>query len=233
MEFDNQSCMFSFFRKKRLDNRISQKREFVILDTELTGLNEKKDSILSIGAISMKERSILLGEIFYRILNPHCTPRSETVLIHQLTSSDIENCPDIASILREFLSFLKDRTVVGHFIEIDLRFLRNEIKRWLNINFNPDAIDTYIIFNWLIERGMIPKKYKNAKTLQEIAEVFDIKVEKVHDALYDAFITAQIFQREIALCQSISPSWFDFIKKIGKPNVSGYIFGQYEKNYQF
>lgn len=225
--------MFSFFRKRKIDSELNYKREFVVLDTELTGLNEKKDSILSIGAILMKERSILLGDIFYRVLNPQCKPRNETVLIHELTSSDIEKCPDIASILREFLSFLKNRTIVGHFLDIDIRFLRNEIKKWLNINFNPDAIDTYIIFNWLIERGLVSKKHKNAKSLPEIAEVFEIKVEKVHDALYDAFVTAQIFQREIALFQSISPSWFDYIKKIGKPNVSGYMFGQYEKHYQF
>lgn len=225
--------MFNFFRKRKIESNLNYKREFVVLDTELTGLNEKKDSILSIGAISMKERSILLGDIFYRILNPHCKPRNETVLIHELTSSEIEQCPDSASILKEFLAFLKNRTIVGHFVDIDIRFLKNEIKKWLNINFNPEAIDTYIIFNWLIERGLVSKKYKNAKTLPEIAEVFDIKVEKVHDALYDAFVTAQIFQREIVLFQNISPSWFDYIKKIGRPNISGYMFGQYEKNYQF
>lgn len=225
--------MFNFFRRRKIDTDLHKNREFVVIDTELTGLNEKKDSILSIGAISMKERSIIIGEIFYRILNPMCKPKNESVLIHELTSSEIEKCPDIASILREFLSFLKNRTVVGHYVDIDVKFLKMEIKRWLNLNFSPDAIDTYIIFNWLIERGLISKKFKGAKSLPEIAEVFDIKVEKIHDALHDAFITAQIFQREIALFQTISPSWFDYIKKIGKPNVSGYMFGQYEKNYQF
>jgi DNA polymerase-3 subunit epsilon len=225
--------MFKFFKKKKISSELINNREFVIMDTELTGLNEKEDSIISIGAILMRDRSIMIGDLFYRILNPQCNPKNETVLIHSLTSSEIEKCPEITLVLREFLSFLKNRTVVGHFIDIDLKFLRKEIKRLLNLNFNPEAIDTYIVFNWLIDRGLIPKKFRGAKSLNDIAEVFKIKVEVIHDSLYDAFITAQIFQREIALFQGLSQKWFDFIRKIGRPHVSGYMSGHYEKNYQY
>ncbi|MDW7972295.1 MAG: 3'-5' exonuclease [Thermodesulfovibrio sp.] len=225
--------MCNFFKKNKIEPKLLKKKEFVVLDTELTGLSERNDSIISIGAIIMKERSILIGDIFYRVLNPHCKPKDETVLIHRLTSTELEKSPDIKLILKEFLDFLKDRTVVGHFIDIDIKFLKKEFKKWLNIEFNPEAIDTYIVFKWLLERDLIPKKFKEAKTLPEIAEAFEIKIDTIHDALYDAFITAQIFQREIALFQQLSPSWFDFIRKIGKPHVSGYMFGQYEKTYQF
>lgn len=225
--------MFNFLRKKRIESTIFQKREFVVLDTELTGLNKKEDHIVSIGAIIMKERRISLGDIFYRVLNPQCKLKRESVLIHELTSSELEKCPKIKPILMEFLNFIKDRPVVGHFIEIDLKFLRREMKNNLKIKFEPVAIDTYIVFNWLIERGLISNKFREATSLTQIAEAFDIRVENLHDALYDAFITAQIFQREIALIQSVQLSWFDFMKKIGRPNISGYMFGQYEKNYQF
>ncbi len=225
--------MFKFFRKKELGSEIINKREFIVVDTELTGLDDKTDTIISIGAIVMREKSISMGEIFYRVLNPQCKPKEESVLIHELTPSELERCPDIKNILREFLSFINSRTIVGHFVDIDLRFLKRAIKRLLNIDFNPEAIDTFIIFNWLIERGLINRKHKGAKTLAEIAEVFNIKVESLHDALYDAFITAQIFQREISLVQSINSRWFDFLKKIGKPHVYGYMFGHYDKTYQF
>ncbi len=231
MLFDQFLFMFKFFRKNKIKSKIFNKKEFVVVDTELTGLNERDDSIISIGAIVMKERSILIGDIFYRVLNPQSKLKGETVLIHKLTSTELEKCPDTKPIMKEFLDFIKNRPIVGHFIDIDLTFLKKEIKRYLNINFNPKAIDTYIVFNWLLDRGIIPKKFKGAKLLPEIAEVFDIKVDILHDSLYDAFITAQIFQREIALIQRIQSSWFDFLKKIGKPHVSGYMFGQYEKTY--
>ncbi len=225
--------MFKFFRKRELSSEIINKREFIVVDTELTGLDEKTDTIISIGAILMREKSISMGEIFYRVLNPQCKPKEESVLIHELTPTELERCPDIKNILREFLSFINSRTIVGHFVDIDLRFLKRAIKKILHMDFNPEAIDTFIIFNWLMERGLINRKHKGAKTLAEIAEVFNIKVESLHDALYDAFITAQIFQREISLIQSINSGWFDFLKKIGKPHVSGYMFGHYDKTYQF
>ena len=225
--------MFKFFKKSNIELDLFHKKEFIVVDTELTGLNEKNDSIISIGAIVMRERRILIGEIFYRVLNPHISSKDEAVLIHKLTSTDLENSPDIRLILKEFINLLKNRVIVGHFVDVDIKFLRKELKRWLNIDFNPEAIDTYIVFNWLIERGMISKKFKGAKSLHEIAEVFDIKVSNLHDAIYDAFITAQIFQREISMIQRIQASWFEFLKKIGKPHVSGYMFGQYEKTYQF
>ncbi len=233
MLFVSEFFMFSFFRKNKVESKILNQKEFIVVDTELTGLNEKDDSIISIGAILMRERSILLGEIFYRFLNPQSKLKGDSVLIHELTSTELEKCPDTKPILREFLDFVKNRPLVGHFIEIDLKFLKKHIKKSLNIIFEPEAIDTYIIFRWLIERGLLSEKHKGAKSLSEIAEAFDIRVESLHESLSDAFITAQIFQREIALIQRIQPSWFDFLKKIGKPNVSEYMFGQHEKNYQF
>lgn len=152
--------MFKFFRKNRIESEIFRNKEFVVIDTELTGLDEKNDSIISIGAITMRERSILIGDIFYRILNPQCKPKDKAVLIHKLTSTELEQCPDIKLILKEFIDFIKNRPIVGHFIEIDIKFLRKETSKWLNTGFTPEAIDTYIIFNWLIEREIISKNSK-------------------------------------------------------------------------
>ncbi len=112
-----------------MESKILHQKEFVVVDTELTGLNEKEDSIISIGAILMRERSILVGDIFYRILNPQSKLKGESVLIHELTSTELEKCPDTKPILREFLDFVKNRPVVGHFIEIDLNFLKRQIKK--------------------------------------------------------------------------------------------------------
>ena len=42
----------------------------VVVDTELTGLDEKKDSIVSIGAVRMTGGRIELGDMFYRLVSP-------------------------------------------------------------------------------------------------------------------------------------------------------------------
>ena len=40
---------------------------FVVFDTELTGLNRKKDEIISIGAVKIKDLQIDLGQTFHRL----------------------------------------------------------------------------------------------------------------------------------------------------------------------
>jgi len=224
--------MFNFFKRKKQEQRLIQNTDFTVLDTELTGLSDK-DSIISVGAIKMKGKKVLLGEIFYRHLSPSTDITKESVLVHQLIPSELEICPDVKPILKEFLTFCKESILVGHFIRIDLAFLKRAIKNNLNIEFNPVSVDTYLIFKWLIDRGIISKKYSETSMLSDIAKALEIKVENLHDSLSDAFITAQIFQREIAIIESLNLWNLDFLLKIGEPHVSGYMSYKQQLTYQF
>lgn len=225
--------MFKFFKKKIRDRKVIQNTDFVVIDTELTGLDENKDSIVSIGAIKMKGKKIFLGEIFYRHLNPSSVLNKDGVIIHQLMPSELELCPDLEPILREFLSFCKNSIFVGHFLRIDFSFLKKAIRKYIGLDFNPQGVDTYLIFKWLIEKSVISKKYSEISMLSEIAESLGIKPEKLHDSISDAFITAQIFQKEIALIESLNIWNLDFLLKIGQPHVSRYMYYKQQLNYQF
>ena len=121
---------------------------FVVLDTELTGLNIKKDELLSIGAIKMKGSQILLGEIFYReVYTPHFS--TETVTIHKILPSEIQNFPEVAKIFPEFLDFIKDTVLVGYHIKIDLTFIEKYSKQ-LNLKFPKlMKVDVYRVYQWL------------------------------------------------------------------------------------
>jgi len=51
--------------KKRFDpNRSIKETDFVAFDTELTGLDFKQDSIISIGAVKLQGVKILAGQTF-------------------------------------------------------------------------------------------------------------------------------------------------------------------------
>jgi DNA polymerase-3 subunit epsilon len=192
--------MIKFFKKKKEKSIISKKliteTDFVVVDTELTGLNEFKDNIIAIGAIKMKGATIKIGDVFYRTVSPSTKKfRKESIMIHKITPSELENCPKIEPILREFIKFSKDSLLVGHCIDIDLTFLKREIKSNLREKFDPIAVDTLLIYKWLIKKGIIPQIYSNINSLEDIALSLVIEVRKLHDALSDAFITAQIFQK--------------------------------------
>ncbi|MCX7988295.1 MAG: 3'-5' exonuclease [Thermodesulfovibrio sp.] len=192
--------MLRLFRKKIEKNAISKQlisdTDFVVVDTELTGLNEFKDNIIAIGAIKMKGRTIKIGDVFYRTVSPSTNKfRKESIMIHEITPSELENCPKIEPILKEFKDFSKDCIFVGHCVDIDLSFLKREIRNNLKGLFDPLGIDTLLIYKWLIKKGILSQSFLNKNSLEDIALSLGIEARELHDALSDAFITAQIFQK--------------------------------------
>ena len=60
--------------KKRVDLKCSvDEVDFVAFDTELTGLDFKQDSIISIGAVKLRGTKILPAKSFYRLVKPDRT----------------------------------------------------------------------------------------------------------------------------------------------------------------
>ncbi|MEN2994054.1 MAG: 3'-5' exonuclease [Thermodesulfovibrio sp.] len=195
--------MLRLFRKRAEKNIVSKKlisdTDFIVVDTELTGLNEFKDNIIAIGAIKMKGKTIKVGEIFYRTVSPSTNKlRKESIMIHEITPSELENCPKIEPILKEFKDFSQDCIFVGHCLDIDLTFLKREIRHKLRDFFDPIGVDTLLIYKWLIKKGILSQSFSDKRSLEDIALSLGVEARELHDALSDAFITAQVFQRLLA-----------------------------------
>jgi len=180
-----------------------EKAEYVVVDTELTGLNGKKDSIVSIGAVRMNGGRIDLSDTFYRLLNPETRLTAESVIIHEITPDEVVEKPDIRTGIAEFLSFCGDGIIVGFCVNIDMEFLNREARRVLGYTIQNPVFDIYPIFEWVRnnrtarvgEEITVPVHYK----LYDIAKHYGIEVNGAHNAMIDAFITAQIFQRFIPI----------------------------------
>ncbi len=177
-------------------------QQYVVIDTELTGLDEQKDSIISIGALKMDGRRIELGNAFHRLVKPKSHMSSESVVIHGITPSEVEKKPAIESVLREFLDFCGLNIIVGHFVSIDLSFINKEVSKVLGSILRNPVLDTCLIYEFLKKK--YPRRecfvsYAGDSELYELARRFGIPFTGAHDALIDAFITAQLFQRFIPL----------------------------------
>lgn len=183
-----------------------EKTPYLIVDTELTGLDIKKDSIISIGAIKMTGSQISLGDFFYRVVQTEFCSR-ESILIHEITPSESAVCPDINKILKEFLDHCRNKVIVGHFIDIDLKFLNREIKRFYKTRLKNPFIDTYSLYKWIWRKKEKPDAFfegsPDVKSLFELAKKFGIPVGGVHNAVYDAFVTAQLFQRFLYILKDL------------------------------
>ncbi|MCX8069479.1 MAG: 3'-5' exonuclease [Thermodesulfovibrionales bacterium] len=174
--------------------------DYAVVDTELTGLDVKKDSIISIGVVKMTGSKIMLGDYFYRMVDPSVCPKRDSVLIHGITPQEVSTCPPLELILPEFVDFIKNRVVVGHFISIDLSFINKEMKKLYGFSIQNPAIDTVHIYWWLKKARSDYDAYglesiHLESNLFDIAKLYGIPITEGHSAIGDAFITAQLFQR--------------------------------------
>jgi DNA polymerase-3 subunit epsilon len=225
--------MFSLMERKnkfRIDRRIPiDEASYVVVDTELTGLDEKRDSVVSIGAVRMTGGKIDIGGTFYRLVSPRTELRASSVLIHEIMPSEVAASPLIETVLKEFLEFCEDAVVVGHFITIDLLFLNRELKRLSNRELPNAVLDTYSICNWLRRRHRSPDCLTQLRAdgcrLYDIVKCFDIPVNGAHNAAMDAFITAQLFQRFLPLLVEAGVENIRDLLKIGRPFEGGDQFG--------
>ncbi len=202
---------------------ISEAR-FVVVDTELTGLDEKKDSIVSIGAVRMVGGTIYLGDQFYRLVSPKTELKADSVCIHEITPSDVAEQPGIEAALDEFLDYAGNDVLVGHFISIDLSFLNREMKRLHGCELPNPALDTFSIYEWLRKRQRARDCFSTSITgyrLYDISKCFYIPVQGAHNAITDAFATAQLFQRFIPYLADAGVKDIGELLRVGTPFEGG------------
>lgn len=197
---------------------------YVVIDTELTGLDEHRDSIVSIGAVRMNGGRIDLGDTFYRLVSPGTRLTAESVVIHEITPSDVVASPDIGAVLAEFLEFCGDDVLAGHFISIDLAFVNREMRRLRKGEIRNGAVDTFSIYEWLQNREKSRDCFVTplgGYRLYDIIKCFGIEVNGLHNAIMDAYATAQLFQRFLPLLSEAGVKDMDDLLNAGIPFKGG------------
>jgi DNA polymerase III subunit epsilon len=181
----------------REDARLDSLR-YAVVDTELTSLDMRTNRVLSIGAIAMDGNRIRLGEQFYRVVNPGVPVPAETVLIHGLRPVDVMEGKPPEKAAGEFLEFAAGAALVGHFLATDLAALRKDMPETGGGLENP-AIDTARVQRWLDQRRAANQEdrghHVESCDLASLAKRYGLEHIEAHHALYDAFVTAQLWQR--------------------------------------
>jgi DNA polymerase III subunit epsilon len=176
---------------------------YVVLDTELTSLDARSNRVISIGAVAMEGAKIRLGDHFYRVVNPGISVPAETVLIHGLRPADVAEGSAPGDAVADFLKFAADAVLVGHFVGIDLAALRKECKDPPGASqaLSELAVDTARVQRWLDLRHNLYREDRGHHVenvdLVSLAGRYGLELLETHHALYDAFLTAQLWQRLI------------------------------------
>jgi DNA polymerase-3 subunit epsilon len=112
------------------------------LDVETTGLDPSRDAIVSIGVVPMTLARIQASASRYRVVQPDAELTPESVAIHTITHTQIEDAPDLESILGALLRLLAGRVVVAHCADIERGFLAAALMTRIGEGIEFPVIDT-------------------------------------------------------------------------------------------
>ncbi len=167
------------------------KNEYVCLDCETTGLNPRKDEILSIGAVIIKENKVLMRKTFNIFVKPSDKISIESILIHRIRPIDLENAIDPEEAIYELLEFIGSRTIVGYYIKFDIAMISKYTKKYIGIKLPNASIEVSSMY-YKTKKRSSDYEFVDLK-FDTIMKELDIPTLGKHDALNDAIMTSMIF----------------------------------------
>jgi len=160
----------------------------VSLDLETTGLDVRRDRVVSVAAVPLSGGLILRERVFERLVRPEVPIPPLATRIHGITDEMVAAAQTLPNVLAELLAVISDRIIIGHSIGFDLAILRHESAR-NGIAWEERA--------WL-DTGLLAIALNPALAqggLESVADWLDVEVDGRHTALGDALIAAEIYVR--------------------------------------
>ena len=166
--------------------------EFVALDLETTGLDARRDEILSIGMVALHGDRIDLGTAAHYLVTPTRAVPESSAVIHQITDDDAAQGRPLAEVLPLVLARLSGRVLLGHHVKLERAFLSAACRQLYGTRFLAPLADTEaLIRRWMAERNQ--PITGGSLRLGALRERYGLPRYKAHNALVDAVATAELF----------------------------------------
>jgi len=187
------------YQKSKLKNKefsflfdeVTEDEEFVSFDCETTGLDVKKDEILSIGGVKIIKNKIELSESFEKYIKPENHIGEESIKIHHIRPIDMQNSIDAKVAIEEFLHFIGNRTLIGYYIKFDIAMINRYAKKLIGTTIPNKSIEL---------SSMYYKRYQKESAHEFVDLKFDtimgeLNLPKLgqHDAVNDAVMSAMMY----------------------------------------
>lgn len=163
-------------------------QEYVVYDTETTGLSSGKDQMIEIGAVKVKNDEII-DRFDELIACPNPLPKIITELTN-ITDEMLVGKDSEENVTKRFLEFCGDLPLIAHNAQFDISFVTSACKKYNLGEFNNTVVDTMGL-----ARNMYPD-WRNHKlsTLVKNLEV-EWDEDKHHRADYDCEGTSKCFYK--------------------------------------
>ena len=168
--------------------------EVVAFDCETTGLDVRRDDIITIAAVRIRGNRILTSERFEAVVRPEARMNIDAIKVHRLREMDVAAGTRIQRIIPEFLHFVGGRPLVGYYIDFDVRMVDKDLLGLIGIELPNKLIE---VSRHYYERksGDAPPGTVIDLSFAAILRDLDLPVLDQHDAFNDALMTAMMYVR--------------------------------------
>ena len=166
---------------------------YVVVDVETSGLNMKKDRLISVGAVALVDGRIDFKDTFQVVLRQDQVRSHANILIHGIGGSTQTAGVEPADALLAFLRFVGKAPLVAYHAFFDQAMIEKAMLEFLG--FKPEQ-------SWIDLAWVLPDFFEyrsEARTpLDDWLRFLGIGNILRHNAVSDAYATAQLMQVAIA-----------------------------------
>lgn len=179
----------------QLDKPISQV-PLLAIDMEMTGLDPKKDQIISIGCIPIIKGQIQLNEAQHRLIKITGSV-GQSATIHGVLDRDLTDAIELEDALNWLFQEAKGKIIVAHHAPLDLNFIQQKINKKEHTKCRIFAIDTMNIEHKRLLRKQIQIKEGELR-LNSCRNRYNLPPYPAHSALIDAIACAELLLAQLS-----------------------------------
>ena len=178
--------------------------DYVVVDLETTGLNPRRDRVVSVGAFRISNGRIRLDQVFNELVNPGRDIPPDSIRVHAITPDAIRYARPAWEVFDDFLQFLGHDVLVAHHARFDLYFINWVMRNRYGFKLQNLVVDTILMCRHALPDPDFLGVTREAKrcSIDSLAERFGLEVPERHTAIGDAFATALIFQRLLVVLEN-------------------------------
>lgn len=169
--------------------------EWVSVDCETTGLDTKRDEIISIGAVRIVGDRLMTSEAFSVLVRPSKGVSADSVKVHRLRERDVADGLDPEDAMRRLLHFIGSRPLVGYFLEFDVAMLNRVMYPMLGVWLPQPKIEVSRMYYDYKARQFRGHEQDRNIDLRFDTLMHDLGLPRrdAHDALNDAVMAGLAF----------------------------------------
>lgn len=175
---------------------VHRRSRYVTVDVETTGLDMRRDRVLSIGAVAVVDGRVDLGGCFEAVLRQPESSSRDNILVHRIGGQRQMAGEDPAEVLVRFLEYVGCAPLVAFRAEFDQAMLDRALQETVGVATQSAWIDLATV---------LPALYpaNECRTMDDWLARMHIRMLARHDALADALATAQMLLVALAAADRV------------------------------